>query len=81
MTDNETKSKNIGSFIRTLKGEIYNKMTSNDSKSHLCYLNKVVDEYKNMYFAIGKKPVHADYSASSEEFESGHKAYKFKVGD
>ena len=30
---------------------------------------------------IGKKPIHADYSALIEEIESSHKAPKFKVGD
>ena len=54
-------------------------MTANDSKPYLCYLNKLVDEYKNTYFSISKKPIHADYSASSEEFESRHEAHKFKI--
>ena len=33
-------------------------MTANDSKSHLLYLNKLVDEYNNTYQrSIGKKPI------------------------
>ena len=68
---------------RTLKGKIFNKITANDSKSYLGYLNKLVVEYKNTdHSSIGRKPIHADYSASSsKEFESRHKAHKFKVGD
>ena len=34
-------------LIRTLKGKIFNKITANDSKSYLGYLNKLVVEYKN----------------------------------
>ena len=47
-THNESKSviaevyKNI---IITLKDKIYKKMTANDSKSDLSYLNKLVDQY------------------------------------
>ena len=29
-------------FIKTLKSKIYKKMTANDSKSYLCYLNKLI---------------------------------------
>ena len=43
-------------------------MTANDSKSYLgfyiSYFNKKVDQYNNTdHFSIGKKPIHADYSA------------------
>ena len=31
------------SVIKTLKDKIYKKMTTNDSKSYLPYLNKLVD--------------------------------------
>ena len=44
-------------LIRTLKGKIFNKITANDSKSYLGYLNKLVVEYKNTYHSsIGRKP-------------------------
>ena len=46
-------------------------MAANVSQSYLSY------EYDNTYhFSLGKKPIHTDYSALSEEFESSHKAYK-----
>ena len=44
-------------------------------------LNKLVDEYNNTYYrSIGKKPIHADCSAFSEEIETKPKP-KFKVDD
>ena len=46
-------------------------MTANDSKSYLGYLNKLVDEYNNIYHrSVGKKPIEADYSASTTEIET-----------
>ena len=67
-------------FIRTLKDKIYKNMTANISKSYQGYLNKLVDEYHNTYHcSVGKKPIHADYSALSKKFESNHKSPKFKV--
>ena len=55
---------------------------NNGTKSYLGYLNKLVDEYNNTYHcSIGKRSIHADYSALTEEIESGLKAPKFKVGD
>ena len=60
----EFKSVITGRFIRTLKGKICNKMTANDSKCYLDYLNNFVDEYNNIYHcSIGEKPIHAGYSA------------------
>ena len=39
-------------------------MTTNNNKSYLGYLNKLVDEYNNTYHhSIGKIPIHAEYSA------------------
>ena len=41
-------------------------MTANDSKSYLPYLNKLVDHYNNTHHhSIDKKPINADYSAST----------------
>ena len=57
-------------------------MTANESKYYLGYLNKLLDEYNNTYHqSIGKKLIHADYSALTEGVESSCKAPKFKVGD
>ena len=44
---NEDKSVVADRFIRTLKGKIYNKLTVNDNKSYLGYLNKFVDQNNN----------------------------------
>ena len=49
-------------------------MTANDSKSYrgsyISYFNKKVDKYNNTdHFSIGKKPIHADYSALLEDSE------------
>ena len=56
LTYNEGKSIVAERFIKTLKGKIYKKMTVNDSKSYLGYLNKLVDQYNNTYHcSIGKK--------------------------
>ena len=66
-THNEGKSVIAERFKRTLKGKIFKKMTANDSKSYLGYLNKLVDKYNNTYYySVGKKPIHANYSALIE---------------
>ena len=44
-THNESNSGDAEKFIKTLKGKFYNKLTANDSKSYLGYLNKSVDQY------------------------------------
>ena len=44
-TYNEGNSVIAERFIKTLKPKIYKKMTANDSKSQLSYLNKLVDQY------------------------------------
>ena len=46
-TDNKNKSAVAGRFIliiRTWKTKTFKKMTANNKKSYLCYLNKLVDE-------------------------------------
>ena len=48
-THNEGKSVIAERFIKTLKAKMYKKMTTNDSKSYLSYLNKLIDQYKNTY--------------------------------
>ena len=40
---NESRSVIVEMFTKTLKARIYKKMTANDSKSYLRYLNKLVD--------------------------------------
>ena len=62
---NEDKSVVITErFIKTLKAEIYKNMTTDDSKSYLSSLNKLVDQYYNTYHhSVNKKPINAGYSA------------------
>ena len=48
-------------------------MACNDSKSYLPYLNKLIHQYNNTYHHfVNKKPIDADYSASTENIESKH---------
>ena len=49
-THNEGKSVIAERFIKTLKSKIYKKMTANDNKSYLLYLNKLVDQYNHLSF-------------------------------
>ena len=57
-------------------------MTANDSKSHLPYLNKLVDQYNNTYHhSIDKRIANADYSALTKNIDTNPKAPKFKVND
>ena len=62
LTHNEGKSVVTERFIRSLKGKIYKKMTANNSKSYLDYLNKLVDEKNNTsHCSIGKNNINADF--------------------
>ena len=57
-------------------------MTTNNIKSCLGYLDKLVDQHNKTYHhAIFKKPVDADDSALTEEIKLSHKAPKCKAGD
>ena len=68
LTHNEGKSVIAESFIKILKAKIYKKITANDSKSYLSYLNKLKDLYNNTYcHSINKKPINADYFALAEK--------------
>ena len=79
---NEGKSVIADKFIKTLTFIIYKKMTANNSKSYLPYLNKLVDQYDNYYHhSIKKKVINADYSPSTENTESNPKALKFRVNE
>ena len=63
-THNESKSVIAEKFFKKLKVKIYKKITANDSKSYMSYLNKLVDQYNRTYHHyIGRKPVNADYPA------------------
>ena len=79
-THNEGKSVIAERFIKTLKGKIYKKISANDNKSYLSYLNKLVDQYNNTYHcSIGKKPINADCFALTEKNQTDLKAPRFKV--
>ena len=54
-TYNENKSVIAERFIKTLKVKIYKKMTANNTKSCLSYLNKLIDQCNNAYHSINKK--------------------------
>ena len=57
-TYNEGKSVIAERFIKTLKSKIYKNMTTNNSKSYLPYLDKLVDQYNNTYHhSIGIKTI------------------------
>ena len=67
-THNEHKSIIAESFIKTQKATIYKKMTANDNKSYLPHLNKLVDQYNNIFhYSVNKKPINSDYSAMTEK--------------
>ena len=45
------------------------------------YLNKLVDEYNNIYHrSVGEKVAHADYSALTEKYESNLFSRKLRKG-
>ena len=76
-TYNEGKLVIAERFIKTLKAHIYKKVTANDSKSYLSYLNKLLDQQNNTYYhAINKKSINANYSAMTEKIETNSKAPK-----
>ena len=81
-THNERKSVIAERFIKTLKTKIYKKITANDCKSYLPYLNKLLGQYKNTcHYSINKKPINADYSTLTQNIETNSKALKFKVNN
>ena len=78
-TYNERKSVIVERFIKTLKSKFYKKLTVNDSKSYLFYLNKLVDQHNNIcHHSINKKPINADYSTSTENIETNSKLLNLK---
>ena len=57
-------------------------MTATDSKSYLSYLNKLVDQYNNIYHhSNNKKSFNADYSVLTGNIEANFKVPKFGVND
>ena len=67
-THNEGTSVIAEMFMKTWKAKIYKKITANDSKLYLAYLNKLEDQYDNTYhYSSNKKPVNADYSALTQK--------------
>ena len=78
-THNEGKSV-VEGFMGTSKAKNYKKMTANDSKSSLGYLNNQANEFnKSHHRSIDEKLVDADYSALTKEIELSHEAPKFKA--
>ena len=79
LTHSEGKSIIAERFIKTLKA-IYKKMTANDTKSYIGYLNKLIDQKNNTYYhSINKKPINVEYSALPEKIVTNPKSPKFKV--
>ena len=67
-THNEGKPVIAERFVKRLNTKIYKKITANDSKSYLPYLNKFVDQYNNTYYySINKKPINNDDSALTQK--------------
>ena len=55
-------------------------MAANGSKSHLSYLNKLVDHYNNTYHhSINKKPINADHSVLTEKLRQILKVLSLKL--
>ena len=76
-THNKGKSVITGKFIKTLKANIYKKMTANSSKSYFSHLNKLVDQYSNNYHhSISKRRIHADYSPLDEKNGTNRQSLK-----
>ena len=79
-TNSEGKSVSNDRFIKILKAKIYKKITVNNNKSYLSYLNKLVDQYNNNYHhSVGKKHVNAGYSALTEKLKRIMKLLNLKL--
>ena len=76
-THNQYRSVTTERFIKTLKTKIYKKITANDSKSCLSYLNKLLDQYNNIYH----HSLNANYSAFTEKIETNPQGPKFKANE
>ena len=81
-TNNEGKPVIAEKFIKKSSTRIYKKMTANDSKSYLSYLNKFIREYNNIYHqSINKKDIIVDYSGLTEITEMASTPSYFKFND
>ena len=81
-THNEGKSEIGKRFIKTFKAKICEKLTPNNSKSDLVYLNKLVDQYNNTYcFSIDKNLLIMIILIRLKKFKTNPKAPRFKVDD
>ena len=57
-------------------------MTAKERKSYLCYLNRLLDQYKNTFHhSFGKKPINADYFSLFEKIGKNPQAPKFNVNN
>ena len=78
LTQNEGMPVVAERFIRTLESKIYKKMTTNNSKSCLGYLNELVDGCNNTYHNyIDKNVLMLIILPVTEEIKLSHKAPKF----
>ena len=74
-THDEGKSVTAERFIKTLKAKVYKKVTTNERKSYIPYLNEIVDQCNNTYHhSINKKPINAAYYTLTENTEANFKA-------
>ena len=73
-TYNEGESVFAGRFMRTLQYKTYNKVTANNSKSYLGYLNKLIEKDYNTYHrSICKIPIQVHFFNLTEEIEFGNR--------
>ena len=82
-TDNEGKFIIAERFIKTLKGRIYEYMTSISKNVYIDKLDDIVNEYNNTYHTtIKMKPIDVkDNTYINTSKEINNKDAKFKVGD
>ena len=82
-TNNEGKSVIAERFIRILKNEIYNYITSMSKNAYIDKLNDIVKEYNNTYHtSIKMKPIDVKANPYIDfKKEINNKDSKFKVSD
>ena len=82
-THNEGKSGVAEEFIRTLKNEIYNYITSTSKNVYIDKLDDIVNKYNNKkHRTIKMKPIDVkDNTYIAFDREVNDKGPKFKVGD
>ena len=76
----ESKSVIAKRFLKTLKAKIYLKITAEDIKSYLYYLNKSVDQCNNAHHpSIHENPIYTDCFTLTEKNKANSRAHNFKV--